>query len=98
MNAEPTTPLPARPAVVLKRLVRRRHVIYHVWTDEDGPMKRHRFAGGSTTPDIQGTAQWWSEVLQCYVQLHDKKGRIVASAGKMFDAPNAKVSSGDEPR
>lgn len=67
---------------------KRRLLRYYVWTDEDGPMKPHRFASGANQPQrIQATAQWWSDMLECYVQLHDKKGRILSSAGKMFDAP-----------
>jgi len=86
---ETTTP----PAASLNRLVRRKRPIrYRIWTDEDGPMQPHKFGGGCDSPArIQRTADWWARELDCYVQLIDRKGMCVASAGRPYDAPNAKA-------
>ena len=65
----------------------RRGVKYEVWTDEDGPIKRHAFAGGVCGPDqVQAMADCWARSLQCYVQINNRRGVIIASAGRPYDA------------
>lgn len=71
---------------------RRQFTIYSVWTDIDGAMKKHEFAAGKCLKGReQESADWWAANLkgyglECYVQIHDRNGAILASAGNPHEA------------